>query len=135
MHFSLSCDRAGHCSSFPAQRPADPGSARRGQRTELCRATVVFSSSSLCSNSSLKDQLAKSKFVEQLPSILRKEQKPLWWFRGAMKQTPRPDVAYIRVSARGTLRPPQPARLSIRCRPRESLELITPNNRLRVISP
>jgi hypothetical protein len=52
-----------------------------------------------------------------------------------MKQTPRPDVAYIRVSARGTLRPPQPARLSIRCRPRESLELITRNNRLRVHQP
>ena len=28
MHFSLSCDRAAPCSSFPAQLPVDPGSAR-----------------------------------------------------------------------------------------------------------
>ena len=47
MHFSLSCDRAVPCSSFPARLRADPSSARRGERTELCRAIVVFSSSSL----------------------------------------------------------------------------------------
>ena len=54
------------CSSFPARLRADPSSARRGERTELCRAIVVFSSSLLLLQVfPLKNELAKSEFVDQ----------------------------------------------------------------------